>query len=218
MKYFLNITLFYIPAVVTFLIFLLSCTYHNQKGFFSIDLKSSAYFAYDVSIEPRLLKKWFWVEPFQLVDMIRDKKSKVWFFTYKLEGSENTLINEINHYNVIWKESESNVYENPYGDKMYKWGFMADGNYFESDFEINIYPKPYQSDVSSINVKYQVKQYNVWLSAVNKLYPWNFDNKFLDMFTRLQEIVEDQWGKKLEWDQELENTKEMMERQNDVDN
>lgn len=150
-------------------------------------------------IEPKQLKNWFWIQPFELIDIIRDKDYKSgWLISYKQFADESIDMN----YNVFWEEIEHNEYQNPHGMKLFKWRFSADSEGFLSDFVVNL--TNYDITKTKMHVYYEIKGESLWWNAVNKLAQGDLNLKIERMFERLIGIIEEQWGKKLEWEANVE--------------
>jgi hypothetical protein len=70
-----------------------------------------------VITEPKLLKKWFYLDPYTLIDGIRNHGDNTYLFSYTLPNSHHS---QGEFFNLIWKEDERNTYQNDYGSLMYK--------------------------------------------------------------------------------------------------
>lgn len=198
----LFINLIGIPAQFSILLFLYSCNWYTHKHNFSKSLESAAYFTFDVIIEPRQLKNWFWIEPFNLIDIIRDKDyQNAWLISYK--QSEGNDGNQMVNYNIFWEEVEqSDNGAHNIGMRSYKWRFSADSMAFLADFVV--YQNDYDLNKSRMIVYYEIKGENLWWNAANKLAQYELNKKVETMFGRLVGIVEEQWKKKLEWEKNAE--------------
>jgi hypothetical protein len=117
MKFFLTVSLFYLPLLAAFALFLTSCNWYTHRQSFTQEFTSADYFTFDVITEPKLLKKWYWLEPYTLVDGIRNHQDNTWLFSYTLPDS---FYSQGDFFNIIWKEDERNAYQNDYGSRMYK--------------------------------------------------------------------------------------------------